>query len=214
MELNIPIPKLKISDSISFCTEAWKAVTSETIRNCWMKTGILPSVITSPSPLPSLSDGEQNDNENLNEIEEIQTLMDQYSKFTSDELMSSEEFILIDDDDNYGEVEITDEEIVNMIKSNEIDLEEEELISQPKISTSEALVSLDKVLSFLDNPPDTFITELHNKNLLYNLKKQIILFDRVPNESSRVEFKDQLYSTHFFRVKSSQIYFIKSFNLT
>ncbi|CAG8562786.1 8607_t:CDS:1 [Funneliformis mosseae] len=104
--------------------------------------------------------------------------MDQYSKFTSDELMNAEEFILIDDDDNYGEVEITDEEIVNMIKSNEIDLEEEELISQPKISTSKALVSLDKVLSFLNNSPDTFITELHNKNLLYNLKKKIILFDK------------------------------------
>src|SRR2546421_6782456 len=132
-----------------------------------MKTGILPSVITSPSPSPSLSDEEQNDDEDLNEIEEIQELLDQYSKFISDQLMSAEEFILIDDDDDYGEVEITDEEIVNMVKSNEIDLrDEEELISQPKISTSEALVSLDKVLSFLDNPPDTFITELNNKNLL------------------------------------------------
>lgn len=183
MELNIPVPKLKISDSISLCTEAWKAVTSETIRNCWMKTGILPSVITSPSPSPSLSDEEQSDDEDLNEIEEIQELLDQYSKFTSDQLMNAEEFILIDDDDNYGEVEITDEEIVNMVKPNEIDLGEEELISQPKISTSEALVSLGKVLSFLDNPPDTFIIELNNKNLLYNLKKQIILFDK----NSRVQ---------------------------
>jgi hypothetical protein len=178
MELNIPIPKLKISDSISLCAEAWKAVTSETIRNCWMKTGILPSVITSPSPSPSLSDEEQNDNENLNEIEEIQELLDQYSKLASDQLMSAEEFILIDDDDNYGEVEITDEEIVNMVKSNEIDLREEELISQLKISTLEALASLDKVLSFLDNPPDSFIIELNNRNLLHNLKKQIILFDK------------------------------------
>jgi len=184
MELNIPVPKLKIGDSISLCAEAWKAVTSETIRNCWMKTGILPSVITSPSPSPSLSDEEQNDDEDLNEIEEIQELLDQYSKFISDQLMSAEEFILIDDDDDYGEVEITDEEIVNMVKSNEIDLrDEEELISQPKISTSEALVSLDKVLSFLDNPPDTFITELNNKNLLYNLKRQILLFDK----NSRVQ---------------------------
>src|SRR5436189_5101219 len=115
-----------------------------------MKTGILPSVITSPSPSPSLSDEEQNDDENLNEIEEIQELLDQYSKFISDQLISAEKFILIDDDDNYGEVEITDKEIVNMVKSNEIDLGEEKLISQPKISTSEALVSLDKVLSFLD----------------------------------------------------------------
>ncbi|GBB86763.1 hypothetical protein RclHR1_13190002 [Rhizophagus clarus] len=96
MELNIPVPKLKISDSISLSAKAWKAVTSETIRNCWSKTGILPI-----SPSPSPSDEEQNDDD-LNEIEEIQKLLDRYSNFISDELMSAEEFILIDDDDNYG----------------------------------------------------------------------------------------------------------------
>ncbi|RGB31285.1 hypothetical protein C1646_709462, partial [Rhizophagus diaphanus] len=53
MELNIPVPKLKISDSISLCAEAWKAVTSETIHNCWTKMGILPSVINLPSPSKS-----------------------------------------------------------------------------------------------------------------------------------------------------------------
>jgi len=61
MELNIPVPKLKISDSISLCAKAWKVVTSETIRNCWSKTGILPtSPSPSPLPLPSPSDEEQN----------------------------------------------------------------------------------------------------------------------------------------------------------
>ncbi|CAB4484846.1 unnamed protein product [Rhizophagus irregularis] len=185
MELNIPVPKLKISDSISLCAKAWEAVTSETIRNCWSKTGILPispSPSPSPLPLPSPSDEEQND-DGLNEIEEIQKLLDQYSNFISGGLMSAREFILIDDDNNYGGEEITDEEIVNMVKPNETDLEEEELILQPKISTSEALASLDKVLSFLDNPPDTFIMEFNNRNILYNLKKQIIRF----NKNSRVQ---------------------------
>ncbi len=179
MELNIPVPKLKISDSISLCAKAWKVVTSETIRNCWSKTGILP---TSPSPSSTPSDEEQNDGD-LNEIDEIQKLLDQYSNFISGELMSAKKFILIDNEDNYEGEEFTDEEIVNMVKLNETDLEEEELILHPKISTSEALASLDKVLSFLDNPPDTFIMEFNNRNLLYNLKKQIIRF----NKNSRVQ---------------------------
>ncbi|GBB90642.1 hypothetical protein RclHR1_17670001 [Rhizophagus clarus] len=119
--------------------------------------------------------------DDLNEIEEIQKLLDQYSNFISDELMNAKEFILIDDDDNYGGEKITDEEIVNIVKPNETDLEE--LILQPKISTSEALASLDKVLSFLDNPPDTLIMEFNDRNLLYNLKKQIIRF----NNNSRVQ---------------------------
>lgn len=180
MELNLPVSKLKIGDSISFCDKAWKAVTSETIRNCWSKTKILP---TSPSPSPLPSDEEQSDDDNLNEVEEIQKLLDQYSNFTSGELMSAKEFILIDDDNNYGGEEFTDEEIVNMVKPNETDLGDEELILQPKISTSKALASLDKILSFLDNPPDTFIMELSTRNLLYNLKKQIVLFDK----NSRVQ---------------------------
>ncbi|PKK59295.1 hypothetical protein RhiirC2_795026 [Rhizophagus irregularis] len=50
---------------------------------------------------------------------------------------------LIDDNNNYGE-EILDEDIVNMVKSNEMDFIEEELVLQPKISTSKALASLDK----------------------------------------------------------------------
>ncbi|RGB28532.1 hypothetical protein C1646_767681 [Rhizophagus diaphanus] len=60
----------------------------------------------------------QND-DGLNEIEEIQKLLDQYSNFISDGLISAKEFILIDDNDNYGGEEITDEENVNMIKPNE-----------------------------------------------------------------------------------------------
>ena len=130
---------------------------------------------TSFSLSPSSSDKKQNDDDDLDEIEEVEKLLDQYNRFTSGELMSAKEFILIDDDNNYGE-EITDEEIVNMVKPNEIDSEEE--LIQPKISISEALASLDKVLSFLDNPPDSFTMKLDNRNLLYNLKKQIILFDK------------------------------------
>uniref|UniRef100_U9UTJ0 Uncharacterized protein n=1 Tax=Rhizophagus irregularis (strain DAOM 181602 / DAOM 197198 / MUCL 43194) TaxID=747089 RepID=U9UTJ0_RHIID len=89
---------------------------------------ILP-ILLLPLPLPS--DEEQND-DGLNEIEEIQKLLDQYSNFISGGLMSAREFILIDDDNNYGGEEITDEEIVNMVKPNETDLEEEELVLQPQ----------------------------------------------------------------------------------
>ncbi|CAB4468297.1 unnamed protein product [Rhizophagus irregularis] len=156
-ELNIPVSKLKISDAISLYAEAWKAVTNKLLQN--------------------------DDNENLNEIEEVQKLLDQYNNFNFGDLMNAEEFILIDDDNNYEEKEITDEEIVNIVKSNEMDLAEEEIILQSKMSVSEALASLDKVLSFLDNPPDNFIIEFNNRNLSHDLKKHIVLFDK----NSRVQ---------------------------
>ncbi|GES96766.1 hypothetical protein GLOIN_2v1789983 [Rhizophagus clarus] len=111
---------------------------------------------------PSPSDEELNNDINLNETEEVQRLLDQYnqySNFTLGELMSAEEFILINDDNNYEEEEITDEKI-------------------PKIFTSKVLELLDKVLSFLSNPPDNFVIKLNNRNLMHNFKKQIILFDK------------------------------------
>ena len=179
MEFNIPVPKLKISNSISFCADAWEAVTSRTIHNCWKKTGILPSFAASPLPFDDDSNGQNDNDEDADdEIKEVQELLNQYNNFTSDELISAKEFILIDDDDNYGEEEITDEDIIKMVKSSEPEVEEDDLISQPKITTSVVLESLDKVLTFLDNPPDSFITDLNNRNILYNLKKQIILFDK------------------------------------
>jgi hypothetical protein len=178
LEFNIPVPKLKISDSISFCADAWEAVTNRTIYNCWKKTGILPSFAASPFDNDNEnSDNDDDENGDDDEIDEVQKLLDQYNNFTSGELISAKEFILIDDDDNYGEEEITDEEIIKIVKPNEEEIEDD-LISQPKISTSEVLESLDKVLIFLNNPPDGFTTEFNNRSILYNLKKQIILFDK------------------------------------
>ncbi|RIA81920.1 hypothetical protein C1645_836179 [Glomus cerebriforme] len=77
---------------------------------------------------------------------EIQKLLSQYNNFV---FGNAEEFVLINDGNNYEE-EITDEAIVNMVNPNELNFEEK-LILPPKISASEALESLNKVLSFLEN---------------------------------------------------------------
>jgi len=41
--LNTPLKQLKISNAITLCAKAWKEVTPDTIRNCWLKTKILPN---------------------------------------------------------------------------------------------------------------------------------------------------------------------------
>ncbi|CAB4464116.1 unnamed protein product [Rhizophagus irregularis] len=35
--------KLNIKEAIDYIAEAWNSVNQTTIRNCWIKTGILPS---------------------------------------------------------------------------------------------------------------------------------------------------------------------------
>ena len=37
------LDKLNIKEAIDFIADAWNNVTQTTIRNCWMKTGILPN---------------------------------------------------------------------------------------------------------------------------------------------------------------------------
>ena len=41
-EFNSNIIPVNILDAITYCAEAWSAVTETTIKNCWRKTGILP----------------------------------------------------------------------------------------------------------------------------------------------------------------------------
>ena len=76
MEFNIPVPKLKINNSISFCADVWEAVTSRIIHNCWKKTGILPSFTASPLPFDDDSDGQNdNDEDDDDEIKKVQELL-------------------------------------------------------------------------------------------------------------------------------------------
>ncbi|GET00470.1 hypothetical protein GLOIN_2v1488717 [Rhizophagus clarus] len=111
--------------------------------------------------------------------------MGQYSNFISDELMNAKEFILIDDDDNYGGEEITGEEIVNIVKPNETDLEEE-LILQSKISISEAGQiefnrNQNKFTKFQCGKTDTHERAYKIKNLLKDLPTYKILNNRQVN---------------------------------
>src|SRR6266540_5165921 len=95
--------------------------------------------------------------------------------------MNADEFISIDDNTNIGEVELTDEAIINLVKSNETELEEQEQEEQeeslqPKVSILEAINSLDQIMAFIKDPPKDFTTEINNVVVLKNLKSQIKSF--------------------------------------
>ena len=115
-------------DSILFCTKAQKTVIKETIQNCWSKTSILPTSIFLEDETVNGSEVEESDFES--EKQEVQELLDKYYEYCNlknyNEKMNANEFISIDDNTNIEEVELIDEAIINLIKSNEIELEEQE----------------------------------------------------------------------------------------
>lgn len=174
-EFDIPIPNLKIMDSILLCKEAWNAVTHETIYNCWLKTGILPSCFTLPNDEEQDSESEEQDFEA--EEQEFQELLDEYYNLQNCEKeMNVKEFITIDKNINIGEEEFTDEDIINIIKSNELEEEQQEETAQPKVSISEAMNSLDQIIAFINNPPDNFVAEVKHIATLKDLKSKISYF--------------------------------------
>ncbi|CAB4405317.1 unnamed protein product [Rhizophagus irregularis] len=163
-------------DSILLCKEAWNAVTHETIYNCWLKTGILPSCFTSPNNNKE-QDSENEEQDSEAEEQEFQELLDEYYNLQDHEKeMSAEEFITIDKDINIGKEELTDEDIINIINSNESEEEQQEEITQPKVTILEAMNSLDQVIAFINNPPDNFSIEVKHLAALKDMKSKIGYF--------------------------------------
>jgi len=113
-------------------------VTSNTISHCWNKTDILPDFIST----------EQTDN---SYEEDLELLIEQ---LPFDNPMTTQEYIEIDKTMPIFSIP-TNEEILAALQEEE---EEEEDSLKPSIvvSNNEALVSLNNILSFLDNSSDNF----------------------------------------------------------
>ena len=83
--------------------------------------------------------------------------------------------------------ELTDEGIINLIKSKEIESEEEQEPEKPKISIFEAISSLDQIMVFIDNPPDSFTAEIKHIVALKSLKSQISSFHKNSKKQSSLD---------------------------
>ncbi|CAB4413281.1 unnamed protein product [Rhizophagus irregularis] len=140
-QLNKGANSLNIHDAIVFCTNAWNAVTQETIYNCWKHTGILPLVNQEEVDESVNQLGEDNQVER----EEIQFLIDQ---LPFDDHMDADEFIHVDDHLKSNEG-LTDEEIISLVNldKNELEVESDEEIPSV-ISKVQALNDLDDLVMF------------------------------------------------------------------
>ncbi|CAB4437326.1 unnamed protein product [Rhizophagus irregularis] len=135
-QLNKGADSLNIHDAIVFCTNAWNAVTQETIYNYWKHTGILPLVNQEEVDESVNQLGEDNQVEQ----EEIQFLIDQ---LPFDDHMDADEFIHVDDHLKSNEG-LTDKEIISLVNldKNELEVESDEEIPSV-ISKVQALNDLD-----------------------------------------------------------------------
>ncbi|GET02448.1 tigger transposable element-derived protein 6-like [Rhizophagus clarus] len=146
-QLNKGTDSLNIHDAIIFCTNAWNAITQETISNCWKYTGILLLVNQK-----EVDEGvNQLEQDNQAERKEIQFLIDQLP--FDNHHIDAAEFIHIDDHLKSNEG-LTDEEIISLINSdkNMLEVESDEEIPSV-ISKIQALTNLDDLITFFKYSP-------------------------------------------------------------
>ena len=164
--LDTPLQALKISDAITLCSNAWKEVTAETIKNCWLKTGILP--ISEDAMEVDTSSNDQ-------QISSLQILIDELNTIEASDKLDAVEFITIDNDNSLesGGTEITDEEIISCVKPTTPEVEQDGDVVLETITTTEVLKSLDTVISYIKNPPQNLVFELKHINSINTIKNQI-----------------------------------------
>jgi len=164
--LGTSLQALKISDAITLCSHAWKAVTAETIKNCWLKTGILP-ISEDAMEIDTGSNNQQ--------VGDLQNLIDELNTIETSDKLDATEFITIDNDDSleYGDTEVTDEEIISCVRPTTLETEQEEEGILQTITTAEVLKSLDTVISYVKNPPQNLVFELKHINSINEIKNRI-----------------------------------------
>lgn len=175
--------KITIKDAIKFTAEAWERVTSQTIINCWKKTGILPDV-----------DNNSNETENTTSIlnslnvEEVNDLQNLIDKLAPTNPISASEYITIDDTEKDHEIDIDEQEIILMITQNEQNQEEEEVIEEfPLVSNKEALLAIEKLNKYIDQQSEKLQLSNNEIKPLKSLKRKIKKIEFDSNQQSTLD---------------------------
>lgn len=173
--------KITIKHAIKFTAKAWKRVTSQTIINCWKKTGILPDVDNN-----SNETGNATSILNSSNVEEANDLQNLIDKLAPTNPISASEYITIDDTEKDHEIDINEQEIILMITPNEQNQEEEEVVEEfPPVSNKEALLAIEKLNKYIDQQSEKL--QLNNNEIkpLKSLKRKI----------KKIEFDSKQQST-------------------
>ena len=170
--------KITIKDAIKFTAEAWERVTSQTIINCWKKTGILSDI-----------DNNSNEAENttLLNVEEVNDLQNLIDKLAPTNPISASEYITIDDTEKDHKIDIDEQEIILMITQNEQNQEEEVIEEFPLVSNKEALLAIEKLNKYIDQQSEKLQLSNNEIKPLKSLKRKIKKIEFDSNQQSTLD---------------------------
>ena len=184
--------KLNIKEAIEIVADAWDNVKQETIKNCWLSTGILPAEMTLVN-----ADNMETD-EADNDIVELISALDSLSiAEPSIDSLTANEYIEIDN--NLVSAELpTDEELVEeillaegVLHPTQVDMEDSSEEEEASISVKvgrEALVTARKFLEQREFTTESDIRYIRNINIIKRLDEAVEMSKR---QTSLMEFINQ-----------------------
>ena len=135
--------------------KAWKHVSTSTIINCWNHANIIREDLTEETIQKKEVDKVNSDIEKNRLIDDVAKFLSQFAYQLKCETLDVLEYIKIEDDHPTGD-NLTDEDIIALVKSTRKDLEIEEEVEIKKteelkvITHKEALASYEN-LNYLEN---------------------------------------------------------------
>jgi hypothetical protein len=146
LEDNLPTT-VNLREAISFVRDGWKAVSQQTIQNCWRHTKILPPA---PTPEPDQSEDPVPDPV----IAEVNSLLQKMPEAD----LTADQYLSIDDTAETGDI-LEDTDILDIVNpscttstADDSDGEDEPLI--PPVSSKSARESLATLLRYCEETPN------------------------------------------------------------
>jgi hypothetical protein len=169
---------ITIKHAIKFTAKAWKKVTSQTIINCWKKTGILPDIDNEIENATSILDLS-----NVEELNDLQILIDKLA-FTNP--ISASEYIEIDKTNENDEINLQD--IISIINPTEEDQNQEEIIEEfPSVTNKEALYAIKTLDTYVEQQSEKLQLSENEFKLLKSLKRKIKKIDFDSHQQSTLD---------------------------
>lgn len=178
--------EITIKHAIKYTDKAWNCVTSETIKNCWKKTSILPD-----TNHDELTDTEPFLNTPQEEIDNIQNLID---NLNYPDPLGASEFINIDEMEVDQQV-LSEEEIVsglfsnnNINNNNDVDDDVSEVtLPLPPVSHKDALLAMEKIKIYFEQQSGKLQLTDNESKSIRNIKRKIKNIEFNSKEQSKID---------------------------
>ena len=151
------LDKLNIKEAIDFIADAWNNVTQTTIRNCWMKTGILPNSDDAIMVDANIQDPKFDDSMNvINTFPDASGVNEYLDSF--DQNVPAEEYL-------------NDEQIINLVQFEKEANEEDNDTSDEEIPLVSAKQAVNGLKTFIQYFEQQNNDSQFNTNELYIFRK-------------------------------------------